>query len=137
MRYRDLFALPSEGALENLHPPEPKQHCLIWSENHEHAVASIDDEIHTQAKRVWLGFEDPNWCSHPVIYAYERHWRTSDWELVERKKGNTLVNNNPFKPDSESVFPIKLSINIERYTVNGSLLILQRDSYHWGTQCLR
>jgi hypothetical protein len=107
MRYRDLFALPSGGALENLHPREPKQQCLIWSANHEHAVASVDDEIHSQAKRVWLGFEDPNWCSHPVIYAYERHWQTGDWELVERKKGNIpLVNNNPFKPDSESVFPV-------------------------------
>ncbi len=102
MRYRDLFTLPNGEALENLHPPEPKQQCLIWSENHEHAVASIDDEIHPQAKCVWLGFEDPD-----VIYAYEKHWKTGDWELVERKKGNIpLVNNNPFKPDSESVFPV-------------------------------
>ena len=102
MKYRDLFALTSGEALENLHPPEPKQQCLIWSENHEHAVASIDDEIHPQAKRVWLEFEGLD-----IIYAYEKHWKTGDWELVERKKGNIpLVNNNPFKPDSESVFPV-------------------------------
>ncbi|MCE2415767.1 hypothetical protein J4G07_17420 [Candidatus Poribacteria bacterium] len=107
MRYRDLFTLTSREALESLHPSEPKQQCLIWSENHEHAVASIDDEIHPQAKRVWLEFEDPDWCAHAVIYAYEKHWKTGDWELVERKKGNIpLVNKNPFKPDSESVFPV-------------------------------
>jgi hypothetical protein len=67
MKYRDLFT-PLHGKAREL-----KQQCLIWSENHEHAVASIDDEIHPQAKRVWLGFEDPNWYSHPVIYAYEKH----------------------------------------------------------------
>ncbi len=84
------------------HPPEPKRQCLIWSENHEHAVASVDDDIHPQAKRVWLEFED-----FDVIYAYEKHWKTGDWELVERKKGNIpLVNNDPFKPDSESIFPV-------------------------------
>ena len=95
MRYRDLFTPPRGDARE------PKQQCLIWSANHEHAVASIDDEIHPQAKCVWSEFEGLN-----VIYAYERHWKTGDWELVERKKGNIpLVNNNPFKPDSESVFP--------------------------------
>ena len=66
----------------------------------EHAVASIDDEIHPQAKCVWLEFEGLD-----VIYAYERHWKTGDWGLAERKKGNIpLVNNNPFEPDSESVF---------------------------------
>lgn len=102
MRYRDLFTRPSGEAQENLHPLNLKRQCLIWSENHEHAVASIDDEIHPQAKCVWLEFED-----FDIIYAYERHWQTGDWELVERKKGNIpLVNNNPFKPDSESVFPI-------------------------------
>ncbi|MCY4571093.1 MAG: hypothetical protein OXD49_22605 [Candidatus Poribacteria bacterium] len=102
MKYRDLFTLTSREALENLHPLEPKQECLIWSENHEHAVAAIDDEIHPQAKRVWLEFEGPD-----IIYAYEKHWKTGDWELVERKKGNIpLVNNNPFKPDSESVFVV-------------------------------
>jgi len=96
MKYRDLFT-PSHGEAR-----EPKQQCLIWSENHEHAVASIDDEIHRQAKRVWLEFEGLN-----VIYAYERHWKTGDWELVEEKTGNIpLVNNNPFKPDSESVFAV-------------------------------
>ena len=96
MKYRDLFTPPhGEGR-------ELKQQCLIWSANHEHAVASIDDEIHPQAKRVWLECEGLN-----VIYAYERHWKTGDWKLVERKKGSIpLVNNNPFKPDSESVFPI-------------------------------
>ena len=96
MKYKDLFT-PSDAEVK-----EPKQQCLIWSENHEHAVASIDDEIHRQAKRVWLEFEGLN-----VIYAYEKHWKTGDWELVEEKKGNIpLVNNNPFKPDSESVFPV-------------------------------
>ena len=96
MKYRDLFIPPHEEARE------PKQQCLIWSENHEHAVASIDDDIHPQAKRVWLEFEGLN-----VIYAYEKHWKTGRWELVERKKGHIpLVNNNPFKPDSESVFPV-------------------------------
>ena len=96
MKYKDLFTPPHREARE------PKRQCLIWSENHEHAVASIDDEIHPQAKRVWLGFEGIN-----VIYAYEKHWKTGDWELVEKKKGNIpLVNNNPFKPDSESVFPV-------------------------------
>ncbi len=96
MKYRDLFTPPHGEARE------PKRQCLIWSENHEHAVASIDDEIHPQAKCVWLEFEGLN-----VIYAYEKHWKTGDWELVERKKGNIpLVNNNPFKPDSESVFPV-------------------------------
>ena len=96
MRYRNLFTLPHGEA------QELKQKCLIWSANHEHAVASVDDEIHPQAKCVWLEFEDSD-----VIYAYEKHWKTGDWELVERKKGNIpLVNNNPFKPDSESVFPV-------------------------------
>ena len=95
MKYRDIFTPPDAEAREL------KQHCLIWSSNHEHAVASIDDEIHPQAKCIWLEFENLN-----VIYAYEKHWKTRDWELVERKKGNIpLVNNNPFKPDSESVFP--------------------------------
>ena len=94
MKYRDLFT-PPHGAAR-----EPKQQCLIWSANHEHAVASIDDEIHPQAKCIWLEFEGLN-----VIYAYEKHWKTGDWELVEQKTGNIpLVNNNPFKPDSESVF---------------------------------
>ena len=102
VRYRDLFTRPSGEALEDRHPSEPKQQCLIWSENHEHAVASIDDEIHPQAKCVWLEFEN-----FDVIYAYEKHWKTGRWELVEQKKGNIpLVNNNPFKPDSESVFPV-------------------------------
>ena len=101
MRYSELFTRTSGEAPENLYPSEPKQQCLIWSDNHEHAVASIDDEIHPQAKRVWLEFENLN-----VIYAYEKHWKTGDWELVEQKKGNIpLVNNNPFKQDSESVFP--------------------------------
>ena len=96
MKYRDLF-IP-----QPLQPSEPQPQCLIWSENHEHAVAAIDDAIHPQAKYVWLGFEGPS----PVIDAYQKHWKTGDWELVERKKGNIpLVNNNPFKPDSESVFP--------------------------------
>ena len=58
MKYRDLFTPPHGDA------QEPKQQCLIWSENHEHAVASIDDEIHLQAKRVWLEFEGLN-----IIYA--------------------------------------------------------------------
>ena len=52
MKYEDLFT-PPHGETR-----EPKQQCLIWSENHEHAVASIDDEIHPQAKCVWIGFED-------------------------------------------------------------------------------
>ena len=34
VRYRDLFTLPSGEVLENLHPSEPKQQCLVWSENH-------------------------------------------------------------------------------------------------------
>lgn len=96
MKYKDLFTLPY-GETQ-----KPRQQCLIWSENYEHAVASIDDEIHPQAKFVWLesaGFD--------VIYAYGKHWKTSNWELVERKKGNIpLINSNPFKPDSESVFPV-------------------------------
>ena len=96
MKYRDLFA-SAHGETREL-----TQQCLIWSENHEHAVASIDDEIDLQAKRVWLEFEGLN-----VIYAYEKHWKTGAWELVEEKSGNIpLVNNNPFKPDSESVFPV-------------------------------
>lgn len=96
MKYREL-STPLHGEARDL-----KQKCLIWSANHEHAVASIDDEIHPQAKCVWLEFEDSN-----VIYAYEKHWKTGTWELIERKKGNIpLVNNNPFKPDSESVFPV-------------------------------
>ena len=96
MKYRDLFTPPREEARE------PKRQCLIWSENHEHAVASIDDEIHPQAKRVWLEFEGLH-----IIYAYERHWKTGDWALIERKKGNIpLVNNNPFKLESESVFAV-------------------------------
>ena len=96
MKYREL-STPLQGEAQEL-----KQKCLIWSANHEHAVASIDDEIHPQAKCVWLEFEDSD-----VIYAYEKHWKTNDWVLVERKKGNIpLVNNNPFKPDSESVFPV-------------------------------
>ena len=94
MKYSDLFTPPDTAV------GELKQKCLIWSENHEHAVATIDDEIHPQARCVWLEFENFN-----VIYAYEKHWKTGGWELVERKKGNIpLVNNNPFKPDSESVF---------------------------------
>ncbi len=97
MKYRDLLSTPPHGEAR-----EPKQQCLIWSENHEHAVALIDDEIHPQAKYVWLEFEGLN-----VIYAYEKHWKTGDWRLVEKKIGNIpLVNNNPFKPDSESVFPV-------------------------------
>ena len=97
MKYRDLFT-PSDAEAR-----EPKRQCLIWSDNHEHAVADINDEIHPQAKVVWIGFENPDL----IIYAYEKHWRTGDWELIERKKGNIpLVNNNPFKPDSESVFPV-------------------------------
>ena len=105
MKYSDLFT-PLQGEVREL-----KQQCLIWSENHEHAVASIDDAIHPQAKRVWLEFEGLN-----VIYAYEKHWKTGNWELVERKKGNIpLVNNNSFKPDSESVFPVnKRCINRRR-----------------------
>ena len=96
MKYSDLFTSPHGEAWQ------PKQQCLIWSENHEHAVASIDDEIHPQAKFVWLEFEGLD-----VIYAYGRHWKTGNWELVEEKKGNIpLVDNNPFKPDSESVFPV-------------------------------
>ena len=96
MKYRDLFTPPS-GETREL-----KQKCLIWSANHEHAVATIDEEIHPQARCVWLEFEGLD-----VIYAYEMHWKTGKWELVERKKGNIpLVNNNPFKPDSESVFPV-------------------------------
>ena len=95
MKYSDLFTPPDAEAREL------KQECLIWSSNHEHAVASVDDEIHPQAKCIWLEFENLN-----VIYAYQKHWKTVNWELVERKKGNIpLVNNNPFKPDSESVFP--------------------------------
>lgn len=94
MKYRDLRTPLHEEAREL------KQRCLIWSANHEHAVASIDDEIHPQAKRVWLEFEGLD-----VIYAYEKHWKTGDWGLVERKNGNIpLVNNNPFEPDTESVF---------------------------------
>ena len=96
MKYRDLFT-PQQGEARKL-----KQQCLIWSANHEHAVAFIDDEIHPQAKCVWLEFEGLN-----VIYAYEKHWKTGNWELVEEKTGNIpLVNNNPFKPDSESVFSV-------------------------------
>lgn len=94
MKYRDLRTPPHEEVREL------KQRCLIWSANHEHAIASIDDEIHPQAKRVWLEFEGLD-----LIYAYEKHWKTGDWGLVERKNGNIpLVNNNPFKPNSESVF---------------------------------
>ncbi len=96
MKYKDLFTPPDTEVREL------KQKCLIWSENHEHAVASIGDEIHLQAKCVWLEFEGLD-----VIYAYEKHWKTDKWELVEEKKGSIpLVNNNPFKPDSESVFPV-------------------------------
>lgn len=96
MKYREL-STQLHGEARVL-----KQKCLIWSANHEHAVASVDDEIHPQAKCVWLEFE-----SSDVIYAYEKHWETGDWVLVERKKGNIpLVNNNPFKPNSESVFPV-------------------------------
>ena len=69
MKYRDLFT-PSDAEAR-----EPKQQCLIWSANHEHAVASIDDEIHPQAKCVWLECEDSD-----VIYAYEKYWKTGDWE---------------------------------------------------------
>ena len=96
MKYRDLFTpLDAEAG-------ELKQHCLIWSANHEHAVAAIDAEIHPQAKCVWLEFKGLN-----VIYAYEKHWKTGTWQLVEEKKGNIpLENNNPFKPDSESVFAV-------------------------------
>ena len=107
MRYRDLSTLPSvflrSGETpENTHLLEPKQQCLIWSSNHEHAVASIDDEIHPQAKYVWLTYKQL-----AGIYAYEKHWQTGNWTLVERKNGNIpFVNNNPFKPDSESVFPV-------------------------------
>ena len=61
MKYEDLFT-PPHGETR-----EPKQQCLIWSENHEHAVASIDDEIHPQAKCVWLGFEDTDSCSHRCV----------------------------------------------------------------------
>ena len=96
MKYRSLFT-PLHGEAREL-----KRQCLIWSANHEHAVTSIDDDIHPQAKCVWLEFEGIN-----VIHAYEKHWKTGEWKLVERKKGNIpLVNNNPFKPDSESVFPV-------------------------------
>ena len=80
MKYRDLFTPLHEEAREL------KQQCLIWSVNHEHAVASIDHEIHPQAKRVWLEFEGFN-----VIYAYEKHWKTGDWELVEEKEGKHPV----------------------------------------------
>ena len=101
MKYRDLFTPPHEEAREL------KRQCLIWSANHEHAIASIDDEIHPQAKCVWLEFEGLN-----VIYAYQKHWKTGDWELVENKTGNIpLVNNNPFKPDSESVFPVNKHVS--------------------------
>ena len=78
MKYRDLFTPPDAEARA------PKQQCLIWSANHEHAVAAIDDEIHPRAKCVWLEFEGFN-----VIYAYEKHWKTGDWELVEKKKGTS------------------------------------------------
>ena len=85
MKYRDLFTPPHGEARE------PKQQCLIWSANHEHAVASVDDEIHSQAKRVWLGFEDPNWCSHPVIYAYEK-------TLGKQANGNSLNGKRGISP---------------------------------------
>ena len=80
MKYRDLFT-PASGEVRKL-----KQKCLIWSTNHEHAVAVIDEKIHPQAKCVWLEFEGLD-----VIYAYEKHWKTGDWELVERKRGKYPV----------------------------------------------
>ena len=75
MKYSDLFT-PAQGEVR-----EPKQQCLIWSENHEHAVASIDDAIHPQAKRVWLEFEGLN-----VIYAYEKHWKTATGNSLNGKR---------------------------------------------------
>ena len=102
MRHKDLFS--RQHSLLN-----PK--CLAWTENHEHAVFSVEDEIHPKAVVVWLGFiaffpPDPTLCKYQRV--------GDEWELVESSVGEVpLVNHNPFDPrkqnaasnTAESVFP--------------------------------
>ncbi len=108
MRYRDLFTPSKDGTKSRTQDkthgavPRLKNRCLIWSDNLEHAVAAITDPVHRQARYVWLAPD----AEPPCIYVYRKHWRTGNWEFVEKKKGQIpLVNNNPFAPESENVFP--------------------------------
>ena len=126
MKYRDLFSEnPSYWRGEM---PEPK--CLAWSANHEHAVFSLDDSIHPQAKFVWikpsgtpfiLCYEKRDYCKifqpasgyKSATWVYHEY-QTPRWIFVELKLGEIpLENNNPFDPrkqncasnTAESVFP--------------------------------
>ena len=111
MKYKDLFKLP----LDWLQPQ-----CLVWSANHEHAVFSIEDEVHPKAVYIWLGYIDAfgeAYFSYPplhVIFKYKLQQGNRDWELSEISEGNIpFVSNNPFDPRKEnaasntavSVFP--------------------------------
>lgn len=102
MKYRDLTKMSFWTS------EEWETQCLVWSAHYEHAVFSIHDAIHPQAKYVWL---KPKRLL--LIHAYYKHWKTGKWILAELKKGNIpLVNNNPFQPcgnaasnTAVSVFP--------------------------------
>ena len=105
MRYKDLFKVDTRLELN----PQ----CLAWTVNHEHAVFAIDACIHPAAVVVWLGFID-FFPPFPMIYKYQKHWETGEWELIEESIGEIpLVNNNPFSPHGRdaasntaaSVFP--------------------------------
>ena len=126
MKYRDLFL--ENPSFWGDKTPEPK--CLAWSANHEHAVFSLDDTIHPQAKFVWI---KPSGTPFILCYEQKRYWKKyrydsqykltrrvyheykpPRWDFVELKLGRIpLVNNNPFDPcrqnaasnTAESVFP--------------------------------
>ena len=100
--YKDQFQFPVEWL-------EPQ--CLAWSANHEHAVFSIEDEIHPKAVCIWLGYTEDS-ISFTMICKIQL--QGGYWELSEISKGQIpLVNNNPFDPRKEnaasntavSVFP--------------------------------
>ena len=121
MKYRDLFLdNPSYWGDKT-----PKPECVVWSANLEHAVFSLDDDIHPKAKFVWikplgtpfvLCYEKRDYCKvyeYPVGWVYHQY-QTPRWVFVELKLGKlTLENNNPFDPrrqnaasnTAESVFP--------------------------------
>ena len=96
MTYREIYV--NNPSFWEKHSPE--SNCLVWSNNLEHAVFSIDDKIHLCSRFVWIKPQNTSF-----ILCYEYRIQGNAWVFVELKLGKIpLENNNPFD-GVPSVFP--------------------------------